>query len=179
MKSNKLNYNNSSYPYNPIETDIDIRENPYTIFELKRRCDKQQIIVNPELQQNSNIWDEQQRSKFIESIILNFPLPYWYVKQTRNGKYIIVDGLQRTLTINKFMNDEFQLTNLESLPQLNGYNFSGLKKLKGNYETRIEDKKISLYVIRPSTHPRVVYDIYERVNTERIKLNHPSTVNYE
>ncbi len=71
-----------------IQRDIDIRENSYSVFELKRRCDQNKIILDPEFQRERNIWTLEQKSKFIESIILNFPLPYWYVKQTKKGKYI-------------------------------------------------------------------------------------------
>lgn len=157
------------YPYDPIKMDIDIRESPYTVFELKRRCDQKKIILDPEFQRNPNVWSLKQKSKFIESIILNFPLPYWYVTQTRNGEYIVVDGLQRTLAIRDFMNNEFKLTGLEALSHLNTLNFEDLKKLQGDYETRIEDKKISLYVIQHSASS-VIYDIFNRVNTGGTKL---------
>ena len=59
-----------------IQRDIDLRESPYTVFELKRRCDQNKIILDPEFQRNTNIWTVEQKSKLIESIILNFPLPY-------------------------------------------------------------------------------------------------------
>ena len=85
--------NGGLYPYDPIKADIDIRENPYTVFELKRRCDQKKLILDPEFQRNPNVWTKEQKSKFIESIFLNFPLPYWYVKQTKDGKYILSDGI--------------------------------------------------------------------------------------
>ena len=153
-----------------IKQDIDIRENPYTVFELKRKCDRGKIILDPEFQRNPNIWSVEQKSKFIESIILNFPLPYWYMKQTKNGEYIVVDGLQRTSAIRAFIDNEFQLTGLKVLPELNHLSFDNLKALSGDYETRIEDKKISLYVIPYSAPSRILYEIFERVNTGGTKL---------
>ncbi|BAQ59615.1 hypothetical protein GM3708_20 [Geminocystis sp. NIES-3708] len=167
----EYNTNNGGlYPYDPLKADIDIRENPYTVFQLKRRCDQGKIILDPEFQRNPNIWNQEQKSKFIESIILNFPLPYWYVKQTKHGKYIIVDGLQRTLALSEFIDNQFKLTGLEALPRLNDHNFSELKKLEGDFQTRIEDKKISLYVMQPSVPSKVVYDIFNRINTGGTKL---------
>lgn len=158
------------YPDYPIQKDIDIRENPYTVFELKRKCDQNKIILDPEFQRNPNIWTLEQKSKFIESIILNFPLPYWYVKQTKMGEYIVVDGLQRTSAIRDFIENKFKLTGLKVLPQLNDCNFDDLKELSGDYETRIEDKKISLYVIPYSAPSNILYEIFERVNTGGTKL---------
>ncbi|MDJ0581683.1 DUF262 domain-containing protein [Crocosphaera sp.] len=147
-----------------IERDIDIRKSPYTVFELKRKREQNKIIIDPEFQRNPNIWTLEQKSKFIESIILNFPLPYWYVKQTKKGEYIVVDGLQRTSAICDFIDNKFKLTGLKILPQLNNCKFYDLTKLDGDYQTRIEDKKISLYVIPYSAHLSIVYEILERVN---------------
>ena len=158
------------YPYDPTEEDIDIREAPHTVFELMRKYDQGKLIINPDFQRNL-VWKPEQKSRFIESIILNFPLPSFYVNQTREGKYIIVDGLQRTSTLHEFVNDKFELKGLEALPKLNGYNFSELTTLAGDYQTRIEDKKLSFYVIKPSVSIQVVYDIFNRINTGGTILN--------
>jgi uncharacterized protein with ParB-like and HNH nuclease domain len=158
------------YPYDPTQEDIDIRQEPQTVFELMRKYDKGKLIINPDFQRNL-VWKPEQKSKFIESIILNFPLPPFYVNQTKEGKYIVVDGLQRTSTLHEFINDKFKLAGLEALPKLNGYNFSKLETLTGDYQTRIEDKKLSLYLIKPSVPIEVVYDIFSRINTGGTMLN--------
>ena len=162
--------NGSQYSDDLKQKDFDIRELPYTVFELKRKCDQERIILDPDFQRNPTIWTPEQRSKFIESIILNFPLPYWYVKQTQKGEYIVVDGLQRTLAIRDFIDNKFKLTGLKVLLDLNDCSFNDLKERSGDYETRIEDKKISLYVIQPSTPWRIIYEIFERVNTGGTQL---------
>ena len=152
------------YPYDPTEADIDIREDPQTVFELMRKYDNGKLIIEPDFQRNL-VWERTQQSKFIESVILNFPIPPFYVNQTREGKYIVVDGLQRTSTLHEFVNNGFKLQGLEALKKLNGYSFSDLKNLSGDYQTKIEDKKLNLYVIRPSVPSKVVYDIFNRINT--------------
>jgi len=153
------------YPYGPTTAeDIDIREDAQTVFELMRKYDNQKLIIDPEFQRNL-VWTPEKKSKFIESVILNFPLPPWYVNQTVEGKYIIIDGLQRTSTLHEFVNDEFNLTKLQALTNLNGNNFSELKELPGDYQTRIEDKKLNIYIIKPSVSAKVVYDIFNRINT--------------
>ncbi|BAZ33327.1 hypothetical protein NIES4074_58370 [Cylindrospermum sp. NIES-4074] len=156
--------NGGLYPYDPNTEDIDIREDSQTVFDLMRKYENGRLIIDPDFQRNL-VWTPEQKSKFVESVILNFPLPPWYVNQTVEGKYIIVDGLQRTSTLHEFVNDEFKLTGLEALTNLNGYNFSKLKELPGDYQTRIEDKKLNIYVIRPSVPVKVVYDIFNRINT--------------
>ena len=134
------------YPYDPTQADIDIRETPHTIFEIMRKYDDGRLIIDPDFQRRL-VWKPEQQSRFIESIILNFPLPPFYVNETREGKYIIVDGLQRTTALHEFMNNEFKLTGLEALPNLNGKSFDDLKLMSGAYQTKIEDKKITLYVL--------------------------------
>lgn len=160
--------NTVPYPYD--QKDIDIREISYTAYELNRKCKQRKLILDPEFQRNPNIWNQEQKSRFIESMILNLPLPYWYLKQTRDGKYIVVDGLQRTVAIRDFMDNKLKLTGLKALPQLNDHNFEDLKQLNGDYETRIEDKKIPLCVIPASVHSKIVYDIFSRINTGGTQL---------
>jgi hypothetical protein len=158
------------YPYDPTENDLDIREDPQTIFELMRKYDQGKLIIDPDFQRKL-VWKPIQSSRFIESVILNFPLPPFYVNQTNEGKYIIVDGLQRTTTLHSFINNKFALSGLEALPHLNDKTFDELKLLAGDFQTKIEDKKLTLYTIRPSVKPRVIYDIFNRINTNGTPLN--------
>ena len=74
--------------------------------------------MDPEFQRNL-VWKPQQMSTFIESIILNVPLPPFYFKKDLDGRFIIVDGLQRTSTLQRFINNEFSLQGLNALPNLN------------------------------------------------------------
>lgn len=158
----KYKDNSELYPYDPTKTDIDIRENPHSIYELLRRYKDGRIIANPELQKKS--WSQTKKSYFIESIILGFPLSPFYVSQTREGKLIIIDGLQRMAALNEFATDKFRLTRLKALKHLNGKNFADLKQMQGAYQVKVEDKKIMLYVLKPSTNPIVIADLLQRVN---------------
>jgi uncharacterized protein with ParB-like and HNH nuclease domain len=158
------------YPYDPTKEDIDIREDPQTVFELIRKINQDKIIINPDFQRNV-VWKHEQKSQFIESVILNYPLPPWYVNQTVEGKYIVVDGLQRTSTLYGFVNDEFELKGLKALTKLNGCKFSDLADLEGDYQTKIEDKKLTLYIIKPSVSFEIIIDIFKRINTGGTQLN--------
>jgi len=160
----------SLYPYDPTTADIDIREEPHSIFDFMRKYDQGKLIIDPDFQRNL-VWSLEQKSQFIESIILNFPLPAFYVNQRSDGKYNIVDGLQRTTTLHGFVNDEYKLKGLEALTDLNGLNFTELIEKDEEYQTRIEDKKLTIYVIRPSVPIKVVYDIFKRINTNGTPLN--------
>ncbi len=148
------------YPYDVKDTDIDIREDNFTVFELIRKR-KQGKLTIPNFQRNS-VWKHEQKSQFIESIILNFPIPPFYFNQTIESQLIIVDGLQRTTTLYDFLNNDFSLTGLRALPELNGKFFNDLNDKQ---RIKIEDKKLNVYKIMPSVPLTVVYDIFNRINT--------------
>jgi len=162
--------NGTIYPYDPTKADIDIREDPQTVFELTiRKWDQKKLILDPTFQRNF-VWKPEQQSMFIESVILNFPLPPFYINKNTKGKYIVVDGRQRITTLRAFMKDEFKLKGLRALPQLNDKNFSDLIKLDPDFQTKIEDKKLSVYLIQPSVPMEMVYDIFNRINTGGTQL---------
>jgi hypothetical protein len=159
--------NGSLYPYKMPE-EVDIREDKMSIFEWLRKLKKGQLILNPEFQRHL-VWKDDQKSRFIESVLLNLPLPPLYVNEEKSGRYIIVDGLQRTMTLKLFIeNGGFKLQGLQVLKDLNDKAFDELdKKLK----TKIEDKQLFVYIIKPSVPTPMVYDIFNRINTGGTQLN--------
>lgn len=159
-----------SYPSNYTQ-EVDIKEERFSVFELLRKIDAKKIRMNPDFQRNL-VWKASQKSQFIESIILNVPLPPFYFRKETDGKYTIVDGLQRTSTLNDFIDSDseenFPLTGLLALPGLNGKYFPELSE---ELRTRIEDKNLLMYVLQPSVPMVIVYDIFNRINTGGTKLN--------
>ena len=151
------------FPYDPTKADIDIREIPLSIFDLIRKYNDGRLFINSDFPHNLT-WDLEQKSRFIESVILNYPLPSFFVQETREGKYMIVDGMQRVMALDEFVCNEFELTGLNALTHLNGECFSTLKAMFGAYQTKIEDKKVYLYVLRPSLPRKVICDLLSRIN---------------
>jgi hypothetical protein len=155
------------YPYNPAFNDIDLKEDPMSVFQYIRKYKQKQLIIDPDFQRNF-VWKPKQQSMFIESIILNFPLPPFYLNQDKEGNLIIIDGLQRTTTLIEFLDNKFALSELEALPGYNGKIFS---KLPPEIQSKIEDKKIFLYILKPTTPTAVIYDMFNRINTGGTQLN--------
>jgi Protein of unknown function DUF262 len=147
--------------------DIDLREDNQSIFEWNRRMDRNLIVTDPDFQRNL-VWTQTQKSQFIESILLNFPLPPIYVNQNTEGKYILVDGLQRTTAMHEFVKSKFALTGLLKLQNLNGKSF---KSLDPSEQTRIEDRKLFIFVIKPSASLGAIYEIFYRINRGGTQLN--------
>ena len=155
------------YPYDPAYSDIEISDTPFSVFEYLRQLDKGRITIQPDFQRNQ-VWTNPQKSKFIESIILNFPLPPIYLNETKDSNYIVIDGLQRTTALKDFYKGDLMLEKLEALPKYNGDTF---EKLPETLQSKFENKKLTIFVLKPSTPMVVIYDLFNRINTGGTQLN--------
>lgn len=165
---NDVEYGTGSiYPYD-MPDEVDISEEPQTVFEWMRKIEQKRLIIDPEFQRN-RVWKPKQKSQFIESVLLNIPLPPLYVNKRKDGRFIIVDGLQRTATLEEFTKlKSFALSDLKVLKDLNGRRFD---QLDTSLQAKIEDKKFFLFVIKPSVPLPMVYDIFHRINTGGTQLS--------
>jgi len=157
----------SIYPYDPEYSDIEISDTPFSVFEYLRQLEKGKITIQPDFQRHQ-VWKKSQKSRFIESILLNFPLPPIYLNETKESNYIVIDGLQRTTAINEFYNGDFALSELEALPKYNAYFFDDLPEY---LQSKFEDKKLTIFSLKPSTPMVVIYDLFNRINTGGTQLN--------
>jgi len=157
----------SSGPQDLLKLEIDVREDPFPIVELVRKIEKGTLNLAPDFQR-LEVWDVKKKSRFIESILLNYPLPPLYLNQQDSGVYLVVDGLQRTSSFFQFMKDKYALQGLETLKWLNTKKFSDLEPI---IQARIEDRKLNCYILKPSVPLGVVYDIFNRINTGGMALN--------
>ncbi|MDA6365730.1 DUF262 domain-containing protein, partial [Escherichia coli] len=95
------------------------------------------------------IWSEEKQSKLIESCLMRIPLPVFYVAEDKDGKIIVVDGLQRLTTFKNYLSDKFSLSYSNS----NGLNehatFLGKKfsELPIKLQERIEDTQLIFYIL--------------------------------
>lgn len=90
--------------------------------------DKNELFI-PDYQRDYK-WDIKTASRFIESILLDFPIPYLYISDVFNedpeldGRVEIIDGSQRIRSIYYFWNNQFELKDLKELKSLEGFKFS-------------------------------------------------------
>lgn len=154
-------FNDSIYPANySSNEELDIKESHMQVISLLRKKEQGKIIV-PEFQRHQ-VWKQQQKSRFIESLILNIPVPAFYISQDQEGNMIVVDGLQRSSAIFDFLANQYPLVGLEALPDLNNISYSGLDK---DLRARIEDRELLLYILKPTVPMSIVYDIFNRINS--------------
>lgn len=143
----------------PID-DLLIRTQNRTIFEVHRRIEQRSYVMSPDFQRDF-IWDEKKQSKLIESVIMRIPLPVFYMAEDDEGRIVVVDGLQRLFTFQRFLNDKLKLQ-LPDRAELNGKRFSDLESRLKN---RIEDFNLTFYTIDSTVPEQARLDIFDRVNS--------------
>lgn len=121
-----------------------------------------QINLNPQFQRRDR-WDQARQSRFIESLIMNVPIPPVFLGEDEYGMYVVLDGRQRLTAVNEFLKNTYELTKLYVWKELNGMRFSDLKKQKlDRFLTR---RFIPAVVILKESSPEVKYDVFDRLNT--------------
>ena len=107
----------------------------WTSETINTQLERGNIDLFPKFQRR-DAWSNKAKSKFIESLILGLPIPQIILaeKKSQRGKYIVIDGKQRLLTIRRFFSDKpddefkpLRLTGLDILPHLNGKTYKNLK----------------------------------------------------
>ena len=149
----------SSWGDYPLDTVL-IRSESRTVDDVLRRIRQGRYVLNPDFQRDF-IWTDLKQSKLIESVLMRIPLPVFYFAEDPEGRMIVVDGLQRLSTFNRFVNGELPLR-LKEQAALNGKRFNDLTP---KLQNRIEDCNLTLYVIDSKVPERARLDIFERVNS--------------
>lgn len=155
----KEEFEDISTPYDVSK--IDILFEPEYVDRLLKKYEIGELNLNPDFQRNE-VWKIKQKSRLIESILIKIPIPSFYIDARDEANWIVIDGLQRLSTIIRYMKDEYSLKDMEFLQELEGKKFSELDR---NFQRRIEDFKLTLYLIRPNTPEEIALNIFTRINT--------------
>jgi hypothetical protein len=141
--------------------------------ELMDMYENGELDISPDYQRLFR-WTEGARSRFIESLLLEMPVPPIYVVETETGVYQLIDGLQRFssylhlrgqliaehMNINK--GDKLKLSDCDIVESLNGLTYDDLPvalkiKLKRSF-VRVE-------VVRKGSDNKFKYHMFKRLNT--------------
>lgn len=154
----------------PIDSLL-IRSEHRAVIDVVRRMDRDQYILDPDFQRDF-VWDDAKQSKLIESTLMRIPLPVFYLAENDEGKVIVVDGLQRLSTLQRFLKNELVLRGLgkdsgEPNGRREGEKLNGMRfrDLPPKLQNRIEDTQLILYLIDSKVPERARLDIFDRVNS--------------
>lgn len=154
-------------------TDHEIREFPVSVIVEKftngLEEDEAELYI-PDYQREF-VWTEGQQSRFIESMLLNLPIPYLFVADTNqndDGRLEIVDGSQRIRTLVNFLTGELELNGLEKLPSANGLRFTDFGKSR---QLRFNRKTLRMIELTEHADEEARREIFDRLNSGGTRLN--------
>jgi|SRR5581483_4823316 len=136
---------------------------------------KHWLNLQPEYQRRQ-VWDDAKRSLFIESLLLNVPIPPVFLYEYDLSRYEVMDGQQRLNSILDFYENRFALKKLERWKELNGYRYSELPE---SLRRGLDRRRLSATVllVESATQPQQASQndvrklVFERLNTGGQHLN--------
>ena len=110
---------------------MEIIPTPQSIADYCKSLSRKEIIVNRQYQRNNKVWPEIARSFLIETILLGYPIPkfflYQKVDRTSKSSYReIVDGQQRTMAIEDFFNNQLRMSKKSEHKEFAGLTYDEL-----------------------------------------------------
>lgn len=132
-----------------------------------------ELQITPEYQRLFR-WSEGQQSRFIESLILEMPLPPIFMIEEENGRYELIDGLQRISSYLHFRGvlkaphleiaegSKLKLYDCDIIGALNGLTIDDLPEAM---VIRLKRMFIRVEVIRRESDRRLRYHMFKRLNT--------------
>ena len=137
------------------------------------------LVINPSYQRIFR-WEVEQQSAFIESLLLDIPIPHIFVAELEGGSWELIDGLQRLSTFLAFRGNlerkkgaddrknNFKLRELNILEDLNDVDYNGLSR---KLQLSIERVLCRVEVLRSSNSRQIKVDMFTRINRRGVQLS--------
>jgi hypothetical protein len=134
---------------------------------------KKWMNLRPEYQRRL-VWDQKKKSLFIESLLMNVPVPPVFLYESDLNRYEVMDGQQRLNAILEFYEDRLVLKGLETWSVLNGLRYS---ECPPRIRAGLDRRRISANVLLAESMRReedadfIRRTVFERLNTGGQQLN--------
>lgn len=161
----------TSTDYSDLKSLRVIRSNQdYNLDNLFQSINKN-INLGPDYQRRAR-WSTKQKSRLIESFLMNIPVPPIFLYENDYYEYEVIDGRQRLEAIHDFISNKFKLNGLEFLTHLKGTRFSALDDESKRLLYR---RTITATILLVESNTFDKYDLrmilFNRLNTGGEKLN--------
>ena len=134
-----------------------------------------ELDINPDYQRLFR-WSQGAQSRFIESLLLEMPVPPIYVVESETGRYQLIDGLQRFSSYLHLRGqlsadhlkppieegDFLELQECDIVTDLNGYKYDALPT---SLKIRLKRAFVRVEVVRKGSDNKFRYHMFKRLNT--------------
>ncbi|MGX1101013.1 GmrSD restriction endonuclease domain-containing protein [Amorphus sp. MBR-141] len=152
----------------------------WTVETILSQLSRENIQLNPNFQRR-DAWSNSRKSRFIESIIVGLPIPQLVLAEMKGkrGKYIVLDGKQRLLSLLRYTESEkdsklgFQLSGLEirsDLSRKKYFSFLNDSELQSDLDAFL-NYTIRTVIIRNWPNKEFLHQVFLRLNTGSVKLS--------
>ena len=155
-----------------------------SIGEVTNLYKDDELQINPEFQRLFR-WDITRKTRFIESILLGIPIPPIFVFQDEEGKWELIDGLQRLSTIFEFIGilknadgEKVEPSTLEGtsfLPSLANKRWQVWKEgdtaIDKVLQLQIRRTRIRVEILQKEGDQNAKYELFQRLNTGGARLS--------
>ncbi|MCU6701232.1 DUF262 domain-containing protein [Muriventricola aceti] len=159
-------------------SDLAVTGTDWTVETIINQIKKGNIQLDPSFQRR-DAWTTKVKSKFIESLFMGLPIPQIILAEQRDkkGKFIVIDGKQRLLSLKQFAlpsknENALKLSGLEVLSKFNRMTYADIEN--GLFFDDIDafnNQTIRTVVIKNWRNVEVLYLLFLRLNTGSVKLS--------
>lgn len=159
-------------------SDLAVTGTDWTVETIINQIKKGNIQLDPSFQRR-DAWSNKVKSKFIESLFMGLPIPQIILAEQKDkkGKFIVIDGKQRLLSLKQFvLPDEgeaaLKLSGLDVLSKFNRMTYADIEN--GLFFEDIDafnNQTIRTVVIKNWKCVEVLYLLFLRLNTGSVKLS--------
>ena len=137
--------------------------------EIMSMYERDEIIIDPEFQRLFR-WNKYQKTRFIESILIGIPIPPIFVAEDENGRWELVDGLQRISSIFSFFgilksNQEKNNWILGKGDLVSELENLSCKDLPLRFQLNIKRASCRVEIIKWNSAFDMRYELFNRLNT--------------
>ena len=161
------------------EKSQEIKSDSYSmsVNELASLYKEGDLTLRPEFQRHFR-WTLEQKSRFVESVLLGIPIPPIFVGQDENGKWELIDGLQRVSTLLNLMGElkdennkkikPLVLSKTKLLPSLEKRSWvlqDNALELPSEIKLKLKRARIDINIILENNKGSAKYELFQRLNT--------------
>ena len=147
----------------------------WTVEVLATQIAKKRIELSPDFQRRV-AWNATKMSRFIESLFLRLPVPQIVLAEVAPGKFIVIDGKQRLMSLARFLgvfDEKLRLTGCEYLIELNGKTIDDLRgdqQLSAALDS-FESHTMRTVVLQKWGSEDMLYLLFLRLNQNGVTLS--------